>query len=405
MNSHRIAGERLGPCVSCSNCPERGDNEQVIRAEAVINLEAVRRNLLTIGCALNGPDTMAVVKADAYGHGMVPVARAARSAGVPWLGVALLSEARDLRASGDTGRMLAWLWAPGDENLGPCVEADVDISVSSTWALAEVADVARRFGVRARVHLKVDTGLSRNGAALSEWSQILGAARVEQDRGSIEVVGVWSHLANADCPDDQSVADQIACFKMSLSAVVDAGLEPEVRHLANTAATLGYPGSHFDLVRLGIGLYGVHPSTPGSAAALGLTPVMTLRSRLALVKVIPAGQSVSYGSAWTAPSATRVGLVPVGYADGIPRAASGRADVLVRGVRCPVLGRIAMDQFVIELDDRIGGVRAGDDVVIFGDETSGAPTAADWAVASDSIGYEIVTRVSSRVPRRYVGAP
>ena len=394
-----------GAVLSCPTCAHRGDNKPVIRAEAVINLDAVCRNLSTIGQALNGPVTMAVVKADGYGHGMVPVARAARAAGVPWLGVALLSEARDLRVSGDTGRVLAWLWAPGDDHLGPCVEADVDISVSSTWALAEVADVARRLGVRARVHLKVDTGLSRNGAALSEWTQLLGAARVEQDRGSIEVVGVWSHLANADCPDDQSVADQNACFAMADAAVVDAGLEPAVRHLANTAAALGYPKTRYDLVRIGIGMYGVSPSTPGSAAGLGLTGAMTLRARLALVKQIPAGQSVSYGSKWTASRPTRVGLVPLGYADGVPRAASGRAAVVVAGVRCPVLGRIAMDQFVIEIDDGLGDVRAGDEVVLFGDKSGGAPTADDWAVASDSIGYEIVTRVSSRVPRRYVGAP
>ena len=394
-----------GAVLSCPTCAHRGDNKPVIRAEAVINLDAVCRNLSTIGQELNGPVTMAVVKADGYGHGMVPVARAARAAGVPWLGVALLSEARDLRVSGDTGRVLAWLWAPGDDHLGPCVEADVDISVSSTWALAEVADVARRLGVRARVHLKVDTGLSRNGAALSEWAQLLGAARVEQDRGSIEVVGVWSHLANADCPDDQSVADQNACFAMADAAVVDAGLEPAVRHLANTAAALGYPKTRYDLVRIGIGMYGVSPSTPGSAAGLGLTGAMTLRARLALVKQIPAGQSVSYGSKWTASRPTRVGLVPLGYADGVPRAASGRAAVVVAGVRCPVLGRIAMDQFVIEIDDGLGDVKAGDEVVLFGDESDGAPTADDWAVASDSIGYEIVTRVSSRVPRRYVGAP
>ena len=380
------------------------DNGRVIRAEAVIDLEALCRNLSAISEMIKGPAIMAVVKADAYGHGMVPVAQAARSAGVPWLGVALPSEARDLRASGDTGRILAWLWAPGDDHLEPCVDADVDISVSSLWALAEVAEVAQRVGVRARVHLKVDTGLSRNGAGRAEWPRLLAAAREKQDRGLIEIVGIWSHLANADCPDDQSVADQITAFDAAYEAVCEAGLQPELRHLANTAAAIDYPGSRYDLVRVGIGMYGVHPSTPGSAKTLGLAPVMTLRSRLALVKTIPAGQSVSYGSQWTAASATRVGLVPVGYADGIPRAASGRAEVQVRGVRCPVIGRIAMDQFVIKLDDRLSEVKAGDDVVIFGDESGGAPTAGDWAVASDSIGYELVTRVSSRVPRRYLGA-
>ena len=375
------------------------------RAEAVIDLAAVRSNLAVIEAAVAGSQVMAVVKADAYGHGMARIAQEARSVGVPWLGVALLSEARALRVSGDTGRILAWLWAPGDPDLGRCVASDVDISVSSRWALDEVAEHAQRVGVRARVHLKVDTGLSRNGASLDGWAALASAARNAQDARAIEVLGVWSHLANADLAGDSSVDDQRAQFEAASAVAIDAGLDPEVRHLANTAAALGYPETRYDLVRVGIGMYGVPPSTPGSAAALGLTSVMTLRSRLALVKTIPAGQSVSYGSSWTAQQATRVGLVPLGYADGVPRAASGRAEVLLAGVRCPVIGRIAMDQFVIAIDDRIHDARAGDEVVVFGNEASGAPTADDWAVASESIGYEIVTRVSARVSRRYVGAP
>lgn len=375
------------------------------RAEAVIDLAAVRSNLAVFEAAVGGSQVMAVVKADAYGHGMARIAQEARSIGVPWLGVALLSEARALRQSDDTGRILAWLWAPGDPDLESCVASDVDISVSSLWALAEVADLARRVGVRARIHLKVDTGLSRNGAGLGDRAGLVAAAREAQDDGAVEVVGVWSHLANADRPEDSSVAGQRAHFEAASAEAIDAGLDPELRHLANTAAALDYPDIRYDLVRVGIGMYGVPPSTPGSATALGLTSVMTLRSRLALVKTIPAGQSVSYGSAWTAKQATRIGLVPLGYADGVPRGASGRGEVLLDGVRCPVIGRIAMDQFVIAIDDRIGHARAGDEVVVFGDQTSGAPTADDWAVASDSIGYEIVTRVSGRVPRRYVGAP
>jgi alanine racemase len=384
--------------------PKRGDNGRVIRAEAVIDLDAVRRNLSTIGAAVGAAPIMAVVKADAYGHGMVHVARAARGMGVPWLGVALLSEARALRESGDTGRLLAWLWAPGDPDLDPCLASDVDISVSSLWALAEVSAAARRLAVRARVHLKVDTGLSRNGAGLDEWAGLVTAASSEQGSGAIEVVSVWSHLANADRADDQSVRDQRNAYESACEVAGASGLSPALRHLANTPAALGYPQTRYDLVRIGIGMYGVAPLTPGSAAALGLTGAMTLRARLALVKQIPTGQSVSYGSSWQASRPTRVGLVPVGYADGVPRAASGRAEVLVAGVRCPVLGRVAMDQFVIELDDRLGDIRAGDDVILFGDAADGAPTADGWAVASDSIGYEIVTRVSSRVPRRYVGA-
>ena len=374
------------------------------RAEAVIDLAAVRSNLTVIEAAVGGSQVMAVVKADAYGHGMAQVAQEARSIGVPWLGVALLSEARALRQAGDTGRLLAWLWAPADPDLESCVASDVDISVSSLWALAEVADRAQRIGVRARVHLKVDTGLSRNGAGLGDWAGLVAAAREAQDRGAVEVVSVWSHLANADRRAEPSVADQREQYEDACTVASDAGLEPGLRHLANTPAAFGYPETRYDLVRVGIGMYGVPPSTPGSAAALGLTSAMTLRSRLALVKTISAGQSVSYGSSWTAQRATRVGLVPLGYADGVPRSASGRAEVTLAGVRCPIIGRIAMDQFVIAIDDRIEHAQAGDEVVLFGDEASGAPTADDWAMASDSIGYEIVTRVSARVPRRYVGA-
>lgn len=380
------------------------DNGAMNRAEAVVDLAAVRSNLTVIQAAVGSSQVMAVVKADAYGHGIVRIAQEARSMGVPWLGVALPSEARTLRDSGDTGRMLAWLWTPGDSDLECCVASDVDISCSSLWALAEVAEHARRIGVRARVHLKVDTGLSRNGAGLGDWAELVSAARAAQDARAIEVVGVWSHLANADRPVDPSVADQRAHFEAASAVAIDSGLDPELHHLANTPAALGHPETRYDLVRVGIGMYGVPPSTPGSAAALGLASVMSLRSRLALVKTIPAGQSVSYGSSWTAQRATRIGLVPLGYADGVPRSASGRAEVLVAGVRCPVIGRIAMDQFVIAIDDRIDNARAGEEVVVFGDEASGAPTADDWAVASDSIGYEIVTRVSARVPRRYVGA-
>ena len=381
------------------------DNGAMNRAEAVIDLAAVRGNLTVIEAAVGSSQVMAVVKADAYGHGMVRIAQAARTMDIPWLGVALLSEARALRESGDTGRLLAWLWAPGDSDLASCVASDVDISVSSKWALAEVCEHAQRIGVRARVHLKVDTGLSRNGAGLGDWAGLVAAARDAQDRGSIEVVSVWSHLANADRPGDSSVAGQRADFEAASAVAMDSGLDPELRHLANTPAALGYPETRYDLVRVGIGMYGLPPSTPGSAADLGLTSVMTLLSRLALVKTIPAGQSVSYGSSWTAQRATRIGLVPLGYADGVPRSAGGRAEVLLDGVRCPAIGRIAMDQFVIAIDDRIDEARAGDEVVVFGDEASGAPTADDWAVAADSIGYEIVTRVSARVPRRYVGAP
>jgi alanine racemase len=374
------------------------------RAEAVVDLTAIRRNLEVVGAVVGSAEVMAVVKANAYGHGLVPIAHEARAAGVPWLGVALLSEARTLREAGDTGPIMAWLWTPGDPDLDFCLAAGVDISVASMWALDEVAERAAMRGLTARVHLKVDTGLSRNGVGLDDWIPVLQAAAALQGSRRIEVVSVWSHLANADQLDHESVRVQRDAYEAALEAAAGVGITTQLRHLANTPAALGYPETHYDLVRIGIGMYGVPPTTPGSAGALGLTSAMTLRSELALVKQISAGRSVSYGSTWTAPESTRLGLVPVGYGDGIPRSAGNRAEVLIGSTRCSVVGRIAMDQFVVELTGAAADARAGDEVIVFGDESSGAPTADEWAQASDSIGYEVVTRIGDRVPRTYVGA-
>ncbi len=387
--------------------PARGlprENRVMTRAEAVVDLTAIRRNLEVVGAAVGDAEVMAVVKANAYGHGLVRIAQEARAAGIPWLGVALLSEARALREAGDTGSILAWLWTPGDPDLDFCLAAGVDISVASIWALEEIAARATMRGLTAKVHLKVDTGLSRNGVGFDDWIPLLQAAATLQGSRRIDVVSVWSHLANADQRDHESVRLQREAYELALEAAAGAGITPKLRHLANTPAALGHPDTHYDLVRIGIGMYGVAPTTPGSAGALGLTSAMTLRAELALVKQIPAGQSVSYGSTWTTSESTRLGLVPVGYGDGIPRSAGNRAEVLIAGTRCSVVGRIAMDQFVVELTGPAADARAGDEVIVFGDESSGAPTADDWAQASDSIGYEVVTRIGDRVPRTYVGS-
>jgi len=370
---------------------------------ARIDLDAIRHNLDIVRAAAPGAHVLAVVKADAYGHGMVPVARTARGHGIGWLGVATLGEARVLRESGDVGRLLAWLWAPGDPDLDPCLLADVDVSVGSVGALDEVLARSGQLGIRPRVHLKIDTGLARNGASAADWPALVMAASAAQSRGAAQVVGIWSHLANADRPGHESVGAQQAAFGDALEIVDAAGLEVELRHLANSPATFAHPQTHHDLIRTGIAIYGVAPLSTSTAADLGLRAAMTLTATLALVKRIPAGTSVSYGSTWTASADARVGLVPLGYADGLPRRAGNRAEVLVRGVRCPVVGRIAMDQCVIVLDDVPGDIRAGEPVVIFGDAASGAPTADDWGAASDSIGYEIVTRLGWRVPRDYEG--
>jgi alanine racemase len=343
---------------------------------------------------------MAVVKADAYGHGAVPCARAARAAGATWLGTATPQEALALRAAGDTGRLMCWLWTPGDP-WREAIEADIDVGVSGLWALDEVVAAARGSGRTARVQLKADTGLGRNGCQPADWPRLTAAARAAEAEGAVKVTGIWSHFACADEPGHPSIAAQLAAFRAALADAERAGLEPEVRHLANSPAILTLPESHFDLVRTGIALYGVSPSPEtGSPAGFGLRPVMTLSARIALVKGVPGGHGVSYGHHYATPGPTTLALVPVGYADGIPRHASGSGPVLVGGKWRTVAGRIAMDQFVVDL----GGdaAAAGDEAVLFGPGDRGEPLAEDWARAAGTIAYEIVTRIGTRVPRVYV---
>ena len=369
------------------------------RAVATVDLDSIGANFTRVGEV--GVPVMAVVKADAYGHGVDRVAPWLRHVGAQWLGVALPTEALALRASGDRGRVLAWLWSPGDRSIIDCVAADVDLSVSDGWSLAEVVDAARSLGRRARIHLKVDTGLARNGAVQGAWPALVEAAKAAQDMGHVEVVGIWSHLGSADVPGDPRTDTQAAAFTASLDEADAIGVQPHLRHLAASAAALSRPDLAFDLVRSGIALYGLTPGEQmGSAADLGLRPAMTLRARLALVKPIAAGTWVSYGGSWQVPTDTMVGLVPVGYGDGIPRSASNRVEVQIADRRCPIIGRVAMDQFVVDLGPDARD-HAGDEVRCFGAGDLTEPTADEWAERTDTIGYEIVTRLGPRIPRRY----
>jgi alanine racemase len=369
-------------------------------ASAEVDLDALMFNVAALAEHVRPAETMVVVKADGYGHGMVPCARAARAAGASWLGVATPAEALTLRASGDRGRLLAWLYGP-DEDLSALVADDVDVSAHSAAQVSALVAAAGVAETRARVHLKVDTGLSRNGATPAEWPEVCAAAAEAVAAGAVEVVAVWSHFASADEPGAESVPVQLEAFREAEAVARAAGLEPRIRHLCNSAGALIVPQAHFELVRVGIAAYGIDPA-PGIAARAGveLRPVMRLRAQLVNVKTIAAGTGVSYGSTWTAPADTRVALVPLGYADGIPRHAGNRGEVQLGGGRAPVRGRICMDQFVVELDD---DAEMGDEVVLFGGGGSGEPTAADWAAWCDTIGYEIVTRIGSRVPRVHLG--
>lgn len=371
---------------------------EVGRAVAEVDLSAIADNIATLRRAAPAAAFMAVVKADGYGHGMVPVARAARAAGAEWLGVALPAEAVALRASGDTGPLLAWLYSPGDD-LEACVAVGVDLSAAAPWALEAIAQAGRNTATVPRVHLKVDTGLGRNGSPIAAWPELLRAAAKAQDRGVVDVVGVWSHLACSDEPDSDVTASQVGVFEDALDMMGHVGLRPRWRHLANSAATMIWPNTHYDLVRCGIAVYGLAPGPAmGNSASLGLRPAMRVSAGLALVKDVPAGQGVSYGLRYTTTDATRLALVPTGYADGVPRNGSGRLPVRLAGQDLTAAGTIAMDQFVLDVGDLDVGV--GQEVVLFGDGEDG-PTAQDWAEACGTINYEIITRLGTRIPRRY----
>ncbi|WP_432032102.1 alanine racemase [Streptomyces antibioticus] len=373
------------------------------RARAEIDLAALRANVRTLRAKAPGAAFMAVVKADGYGHGAFPCARAAVEAGATWVGTATPEEALALRARGGLSadvRIMCWLWTPG----GPwreAVEAGLDVSLSGMWALREVVDAARAAGRPARVQLKADTGLGRSGCQPADWPELVaGALRAERD-GLVRITGLWSHFACADEPGHPSVAAQLTRFREMVAYAESEGVRPEVRHIANSPGLLTLPEAHFDLVRPGVSMYGLSPSPEvGTSADLGLRPVMTLTTPLALVKHVPGGHGVSYGHHYVTPGATTLGLVPLGYADGVPRHASGTGPVLIGGKWRTVAGRIAMDQFVVDL----GGdePQAGDEAVLFGPGDRGEPTAEDWAQAAGTIGYEIVTRIGGRVPRVYV---
>lgn len=362
-----------------------------MRAAARVDLTVLASNLEHVMATAAGAQTMAVVKADAYGHGMLPVARVVREVGAPWLGVAYPFEALMVRAAGDEGRVLAWLWVPGDEDIAACLDQHIDLGVSSLDQLDAIVAVTPGSGNRARIHLKVDTGLGRSGASLSQWASLTAAAKVAHHAGKVEIVAVWSHLANGELPDDPSVAEQHATF-LEAASVLDE-IAP-AKHLANSGAIFAHPELHHSIVRCGIAMYGLNPGH----VRPNVRPAMTLESAVALTKRVPKGHGVSYGHAWRASNDTNLALVPLGYGDGIPRNANSR--VRINNELYPIVGRVAMDQFVVELGD--DDVPTGARVVVFGDDSLGDPTADEFAQGCGTIGYEIVTRISARVPRMYV---
>lgn len=359
--------------------------------EARIDLGAIARNVGAIRAAVGGSAVMVVVKANGYGHGAVESARAAISGGADWLGVVEISEGLALRAAGIEAPILSWLHGSGAD-FAAATASGIDIGVNH---LEQLERVAATPGVQ-NVHLKVDTGLGRNGASEDDCAEFFAAAAVHEAAGRIRVRGFFSHLANAG---ESADAAQLERFARMLGQARAAGLDPSLVHIAASAAALRTPASRLGLVRIGVSAYGLSPFDDATSAQLGLTPAMQLSAEIVSVKRVPAGSGVSYGHDYVTARETTLALVPIGYADGIPRHASGTGPVSINGERFVVSGRVAMDQFVVDVGD--APVAVGDRAILFGDPSAGLPSATDWADAADTINYEIVTRIGNRVERRY----
>ena len=377
------------------------------RAEVLIDLGAIRENIKYL-MVKSGKPALAVVKADGYGHGLLPVAKSALSAGASWLGVALLEEARALRQGGINAPIIAWL-TPITDDFASAISEGIDIAIPSLAHLEAITSAARSLGKCARIHLEVDTGMSRGGA-LNEWSELVSSAKAYQDSGLIKVIGIWSHFARADEAGHEFNNKQLENFKSAVAEAKSVGITPEVIHLSNSAAAINDADSHFDLLRLGIAIYGLSPdfSHMGSSEKLNLKPAMSIRARIHLVKDIPAGSQVGYGGSAITKVDTKLGVIAMGYSDGIPRNANSEAGVLVGNKRAPIIGRVSMDQFVVDLG-RDSSAKAGDWAYIIGSNPSDSYTSASsytadsWASASATINYEIVTRIAARVKRIYQG--
>jgi len=369
------------------------------RASAEINLSAIADNLKLIKGKTNA-QVLAVVKADAYGHGLIQVGKAAESAGANWLGTALLEEGIALRNSGIKVPIISWL-TPLGEDFKTAINLDIDLSISSIELLTEIISVGKVVKKIPRVHIEVDTGMSRGGVG-DDWQLFLTELSKAVKANEINIIGIWSHFARADEPGQAMNQAQLNTFEDRIKSASDVGIKPEFIHIANSAAALTNNGAHKNIIRWGIGLYGLSPDIDnlGDSKSLKLKPAMRLKAKLHLVKAVKAGVSVGYGGTAITKSDTKLGVVTLGYADGVPRNANNLAGVFVDGKRAPLIGRVSMDQFVVDLGIN-SSAKTGDEVIVFGDGSSGEYTADEWAKASGTINYEIVTRIGSRVPRIY----
>ncbi|MCJ1695345.1 alanine racemase [Rathayibacter caricis] len=365
--------------------------------EALIDADAIRRNVSRLRELTGARRLMAVVKANGYGHGAVTAAQAALAGGADALGTADLQEAVALREAGVLAPLLCWLHDPG-EDFDAAIEHGIDVAVSSLTQLEAVAQAAEDRGGRAAVQLKLDTGLSRNGAPEQEWPLLVETLVRHVERGTVHLTGVLSHLSNTSRAEDLA---QLALLSRGEELLRASGVPAPIVHLAATAGALRIPEARRDMVRAGIGVYGLSPFDDETSLELGLVPAMTLHGRVAGVRRVDRGTGVSYDYTYRADGETGLALVPFGYADGIPRSASGVAEVAIRGRRHRIAGRVAMDQFVVEVGD--APIEVGDAVTLWGDPTTGVPSVDEWARWCGTINYELVTRIGPRVQRRVLG--
>ncbi|MDH6197003.1 alanine racemase [Mycobacterium frederiksbergense] len=368
-------------------------------AQAVVDLNAIDHNVRLLRQHAGNAQVMAIVKADAYGHGAVEVGRTALAAGAAELGVVTIAEALALRAGGITAPVLCWLHPPGTD-FTPAVEADVQIAVSAMRQIDDVVAAVHNTGRTATVTVKVDTGLSRNGVSPADFPAMIAALGRAHADGAIRVRGIMSHLVHGDQPDHPFNGVQGQRLTAMREQAAAQGVAFEVAHLANSPATMTRPDLAFDMVRPGIAVYGLSPIP--ERGDMGLRPAMTLKCPVALVRSVHPGDGVSYGHGWVAERDTTLALLPVGYADGIFRSLSGRIEVLINGRRRPAVGRICMDQFVVDLGPDAVDVREGDEAILFGPGTQGEQTAQDWAELLGTINYEVVTSPRGRITRSYL---
>lgn len=369
------------------------------RASAEINLSAITQNFKSIKSRTTA-DVLAVVKADAYGHGLIPVSKALEEAGADWFGTALLEEAINLRKAGILKPIISWL-TPLGEDFKSAIDLDIDLGIPSIDLLDEVIKAASLTGKAARIHLEIDTGMSRGGV-LSEWDQLIKSVLVGVNLKLLKVIGIWSHFARADEPAELMNQEQLSLFEEKVNQAKTAGIDAQFIHIANSAALFTNKSTHKNIIRSGIALFGLSPDvkTIGDSSSLGLKPAMKLKAKLNLVKEVKAGSSVGYGGTAVLKSDTKLGVITLGYADGIPRNTNNLAGVFVDKKRAPMIGRVSMDQFVVDLGIT-SNAKTGDEVIVFGDGSGGEYTVDEWAKAANTINYEIITRIGPRVPRIY----